>query len=376
MQESKLVNSVYIHIPFCKNICSYCDFCKNYYNKKIVIDYLKELKKDVEEQYGHETLNTIYIGGGTPSCLSNEELKLLFEITGLFKLEEVYEFTFECNYEDITDELLIKLKENKINRLSIGIQTFNEKYSAFLERKIDKKKMIEKVNLSKKYFDNINVDLMYAIGDETFDELKQDIEEFIKLDVSHISTYALIKEEHTKLNVSDFKEVDDELQARMYYEIINKLNQGGYNQYEISNFSKIGYESKHNMVYWNNNNYYGFGAGASGFIKNVRYDNTKSVFNYISGNRVLSKEVLTTTQLIDDEIMLNLRKTSGINKKDFQKKYGTSIDEVFNLSLLIKDGLIVEKNNNIFIAKKYLFVCNEIILLFLQTKDNKKIHDF
>ena len=367
-----MLKSAYIHIPFCKNICSYCDFCKNYYNKKIVIDYLTALKKEVQENYNHETLNTIYVGGGTPSCLSNNELDLLFEITGLFKLEKIYEFTFECNYEDITEELLIKLKENKVNRLSIGLQTFNEKFSSFLERKIDKIKMIEKVNLCKKYFNNINVDLMYAIGNETINDLKQDIEEFIKLDVTHISTYALIKEEHTKLNIINFEDIDEETQSNMYYEIVNSLKQNGYIHYEVSNFAKSGYESKHNTVYWNNDNYYGFGAGASGFVNNIRYDNTKSIFKYINHNRLLNREVLTINQLIDDEIMLNLRKIDGINKKVFEKKYSININDIFNISLLVKDELIEENDENIFIKEEYLFVSNEVILRFLNAKDNKK----
>lgn len=363
-----MLKSAYIHIPFCKNICSYCDFCKNYYNKKIVIDYLTALKKEVLENYNHETLNTIYVGGGTPSCLSNNELDLLFEITGLFKLEKIYEFTFECNYEDITEELLIKLKENKINRLSIGLQTFNEKFSSFLQRKIDKIKMIENVTLAKKYFDNINVDLMYAINNETINDLKKDIEEFIKLDVAHISTYALIREEHTKLSINEFEEIDEELQASMYYEIVSKLKQNGYNHYEVSNFSKKGYEAKHNMVYWNNDNYYGFGAGASGFIDNIRYDNTKSVFNYINGNRITNKEILSFDELMEDEIMLGLRKTLGIDKMRFKEKYKRNILDIFNYKLLVEQGFINETLESIFIPSKYLFTQNEIIIMFLETK--------
>lgn len=363
-----MLKSAYIHIPFCKNICSYCDFCKNYYNKKIVVDYLNELKKEVLENYNNETLSTIYIGGGTPSCLSNDELDKLFDITALFNLEKAYEFTFECNYEDITEELLIKLKKNKINRLSIGLQTFNEKFSSFLERKIDKEKMIENINLSKKYFDNINVDLMYAIGNQTIDELKMDIEEFIKLDVAHISTYALIKEEHTKLNIIKFEDLDDEIQSNMYYEIVKKLKQHGYNHYEISNFARSGYESKHNIVYWNNDNYYGFGAGASGFINNIRYDNTKSIIKYINGVRVINKEILSIEELIDDEVMLGLRKTNGINKIEFQTKYKKKITNLFNYADLLEKGYIKENDINVFIPLKHLFVQNEIIIMFLETK--------
>ena len=363
-----MLNSVYIHIPFCNNICSYCDFCKNFYNEKIVLKYLEELKKEIQGNYKNESLSTIYIGGGTPSCLSNVALDKLFDITNSFFLDMVYEFTFECNYEDITEELLIKLKKNKINRISIGLQTFNSKYSTFLERKINKKKMFEKINLTKKYFDNINVDLIYAMQNETIEELKNDIHEFIKLDVPHISTYALMLEEHTKLKNNNVKEVSDELQSKMYYMIIKELKNSGYLHYEISNFSKDGYESKHNLTYWNNNRYYGFGAGASGFIGNTRYNNTKSIFNYTKGKYRFYEEKLSDRELISDEIMLNLRKTSGINKKQFKEKYNKDLNELFCYDTLIQDGFIHEINDSIFISDEYLFVCNEIILRFIETK--------
>lgn len=365
MQNSKLITSLYIHIPFCKNICSYCDFCKNYYNEKIVLEYLDALKKEALENYNEEKLKTIYIGGGTPSALSRRALEKLFLITNSFLFDDTYEFTFECNYEDITEELLKTLKQNKVNRISIGLQTFNERFSSFLERKINKTKMIEKVNLAKKYFDNINIDLMYAIGNETLDELKGDIEEFLKLDVPHISTYALILEEHTKLKNISFKELSDDLQYEMYHMIVNKLKEKGYEHYEISNFSKKGYESKHNLTYWNNECYYGFGAGASGFIDNTRYDNTKSIFNYIKGKKRTYEEKLEINELIKDEVMLGLRKTSGIDKISFKNKYNKSIDVVFDYVFLKEKGFIEENNNYIYIKEEHLFISNEIIYLFI-----------
>lgn len=359
------MKSCYIHIPFCKNICSYCDFCKNYYNEKIVLEYLDALEKEVKENYKKEKLKTIYIGGGTPSSLTKKALDKLFKITNNFLLEEIYEFTFECNYEDITDELLSTLKQNKVNRISVGFQTFNERFSHILERKINKRKMIENVNLAKKYFDNINIDLMYAIGNETMDELKGDIEEFIKLDVPHISTYALILEEHTKLKAKSYKELSDDLQSKMYYMIVDKLKENNYIHYEISNFSKKGYESKHNLTYWNNKLYYGFGAGASGFIDNTRYDNTKSIFNYIKDKKRVYEEELSINDLMKDEVMLNLRKTSGINKVDFNDKYNKCVNEAFDYSTLKEKGFLEENEENIYIKEEYLFVSNEIILMFM-----------
>ena len=200
-----MIKSCYIHIPFCKKICSYCDFCKNYYNELVVDNYLDNLKKEISKNYKNEVLDTLYIGGGTPSSLSKNNLNKLIYILKTFKLNQDYEYTFECNYEDINEELLDLLKNNKVNRISIGIQTFNDKFSKVLNRDINKKEMIEKINLTKKYFSNINIDLMYALPGESINDLKMDLEIIKKLDVTHISTYALIIEDHTNLKLQNIK---------------------------------------------------------------------------------------------------------------------------------------------------------------------------
>lgn len=360
-----MIKSCYVHIPFCKSICSYCDFCKNFYNHDIIMKYLGALEKEICDSYKNEELDTLYIGGGTPSCLNKEELEKLFDTLKIFKLSDSYEFTFECNYEDITKELLSFLKLNRVNRISIGIETFNLKYKDILNRKIDEESMIEVINLTKKYFDNINIDLMYALPNETLDDVKNDLDKYLKLDVNHISTYSLIIEKHTKLGMLNKEEVSDDLQSDMYYYILNILKDNGYQHYELSNFSKKGYESKHNLTYWNNEPYYGFGAGASGFINSKRYDNTKSIINYINGVRMVYEETLDKEQMIKDEVMLNLRKIDGINKKVFKDKYNLSVSDTFDYKLLVNNGYLTETPDNILIPKDKLFISNEIIIMLL-----------
>lgn len=367
-----MIRSCYVHIPFCKNICSYCDFCKNFYDEEIVSDYLNTLSREIDNNYKGEELNTLYIGGGTPSFLSTFILNKLFKILEKIKLSETYEFTFECNYDDITEELLMLLKQNRVNRLSIGVQTFNEKYEKILNRKINKKDMIDRVNLSKKYFNNINIDLMYALPEESIRDLEDDLNTFIDLDVNHISTYALIVEEHTKLGLNNIKEVDEDTQNEMYYKIVSKLKDNGYNHYELSNFSKIGYESKHNLTYWNNDEYYGFGVGASGFVNDIRYDNTKSVINYINGKTCVYEEKISSNQKIMDEVMLSLRMISGINKERFKNKYNISFDKVFNYKDLKLKGYLNENETNVFIPEDKLFVSNEIIIMLLDSYNLNK----
>ena len=248
----KEIKSLYLHIPFCMQICSYCDFCKMFYNEKMVNDYLEELEKEIEINYQKDTLRTIYIGGGTPSSLKSYQLDKLFSMTNKFNIENNYEFTFECNISDINIELLDKLKQNKVNRISIGIETINDKFYELINRYNNKEDIEEKIKLVKKYFTNINIDLMYGFPNETKEDLEKDLEFFKELDVPHISIYSLILEENTKLYINKTKPLNEELEEAMYYYIIDYLRNLGFDHYEISNFSKPGYESIHNLTYWNN----------------------------------------------------------------------------------------------------------------------------
>ena len=268
---------IYIHIPFCNSICSYCDFCKFLYNKKWVDNYLNALQKEINKNYKNELVRTIYIGGGTPSSLNIGELNKLFDIIKIFKKDKKIEFTFECNIEDINEPKLELLKNNGVNRISIGVESFNDKYLKFLGRNYKSKDIMNRIDLVKKYFDNINIDLIYALPNQTLEELESDIDKFLSLDIDHISTYSLIIEPNTKLYINKTKNIDEEKDFEMYNLICNKLKNKGYNHYEISNFSKESFESKHNLIYWNNLEYYGFGAGASGYINNIRYDNTRNL---------------------------------------------------------------------------------------------------
>ena len=201
------MRGVYIHIPFCKSICSYCDFCKFIYKDEWASNYLEHLEKEIDDYYEDDEVKTIYIGGGTPSSLSKENLDKLFKIIKKIKLIKNGEFTFECNINDINEELLKTLVINNVNRLSVGIESFDKKNLEFLNRKHNKKDIVNNIKLASKYFDNINVDLMYALPTENLGTLKKDISEILKLNITHVSTYSLIIEEHTDIynkNVKQF----------------------------------------------------------------------------------------------------------------------------------------------------------------------------
>lgn len=364
--KNDVIKSLYIHIPFCKNICSYCDFCKMYYNGEIVNNYLIALEKEINKYYKKEIMNTIYIGGGTPSSLSIEQLQKLFEILKIVNTSSSLEFTFEVNINDINEELLDILVKNKVNRLSIGIETINDKFLKLIDRHHTKEEVYDKVILAKKYFNNINVDFMYGFTNQTIEELKKDLDFFKELDVNHISIYSLILEPNTKLYISNTKPLDEEIESNMYFYIIDYLKDLGFNHYEISNFAKEGYCSNHNLCYWNNYKYYGFGLGASGYIDNVRYSNTRSINNYIKGNYRLEEEKISKETDMENEMILGLRKMEGVSKSVFFDKYNIEIEKFFDISNLLEKSLLIDESNRIFIPHDKLYLSNSILVNFIK----------
>ena len=339
------MRSVYIHIPFCKSICSYCDFCKFLHEEVYASEYLNELSKEIDKYYDNDKIRTLYIGGGTPSVLSLNNLKKLFEITKKFDTSLLEEFTFEMNIDDITEEKLLLLKTNNVNRISIGIQSFNEINLKYLNRKHTKNEIIKNINLAKNYFTNINVDLMFALPIETFS----------------ISTYSLIIEQNTVLSYNKVKPIEEDLDYKMYSYILKELKKNNYNHYEVSNFAKEGYQSKHNLNYWQNNEYYGFGLGAHGFISELRYENTRSFNTYLKGNYRFNELVLSKREDMENEVILGLRKLEGINIVDFFNKYKINIQEEFNITPLLKNGLLKIKDNNIYIPEEKIYIMNTIL---------------
>lgn len=364
------MKSVYIHIPFCFNICSYCDFSKMLYNKDLSIKYLNILEKEINTKYQNEIIDTIYIGGGTPTSLDLEELKYLFKIVDLFKLSDNIEFTIECNIENLTKEKLDLFKEKGVNRLSIGIQTFNYKHLKYLNRYHTKDEVFKIIEYAKKIgFKNINIDLIYGLKNQTLNDLKEDIDLFLKLDINHISTYSLIIEEHTKLYIDNDQGIDEDLDYEMYKYICKKLKEKNFIHYEISNFAKKGYESKHNLTYWNNEHYYGFGLGASGYINNIRYTNTRSIKEYLECNYIKEEEIINKKIDMENEMILGLRKLKGVDINKFKEKYNLNIEDVFNIEKLLKDKKLIIKDNYIFINPKYIYLSNEILINFIGDVD-------
>lgn len=361
------MKSVYIHIPFCSSICSYCGFTKSLYNKEYVKNYLYSLEMEIRKYYEGDLVDTIYIGGGTPSSLNKEELEKLFEIISLFNIHDIFEFTFECNINDINEELLLLLNKYKVNRLSIGVESFNEDNLKYLNRKHNKKEIFEKIKMVKeKYFDNINVDLIYALPSESTLTLKQDVKNILKLDIPHISTYSLMIEDNTLLKVKNERGISEELDREMYDYICKKLTSNGYIHYEVSNFAKEDFESKHNLKYWNNKEYYGFGLSSHGYINGIRYENTKNLDKYINGKYRTSELFLSKKEDMENYVMLGLRQLKGISLKDFYERYNENMQDIFNIKKAIKDKLIILDGEYIRIPEDKIYVMNEILNIFFE----------
>ena len=357
------IKAVYIHIPFCNSICSYCDFCKVVYNHEWVLPYLKRLEEEIDNSYMGEEIETLYIGGGTPSSLSLDELKELFKILAKFKKAKDIEFTFECNLSDIEEEKFTFLYNQGVNRLSIGIESFDQEKLEFMKRKSNFKDAQKKIALLRKIgFLNINVDLMYAIPNETVKVLKKDLKKFLKLKPEHISTYSLIIEKNTLVGLNKIKPIEEERDFKLYEIICKTLKKKGYIHYEVSNFAKNGYKSKHNLTYWDNSEYYGFGVGASGFVAAIRYENSKSLTEYLKGNFVSSKSLMSKVDNMENELILGLRKLEGISLEKFFDKFEENVQNIFPIKPLVKSGDLIYKDGYIYINPKKLYVMNEILL--------------
>lgn len=373
-----MIEGLYIHIPFCHDICSYCDFYKIRAKDELKVKFIHYLIKELKlKKEFYHNLKTIYIGGGTPSSLDHELLEELFKtLHELININNIEEFTIEVNPTDINEKFIHLLKKYQVNRISLGVQSFDSKTLNILGRNHTSNQAIEALKLLQRYqFDNISVDLIYGLQSCNFKRVKKDIDITIKYGVKHFSIYSLIIEDKTYLGYlqknNQFMRLDDNKDAIIYEQIVRYLKSLDYVQYEVSNFSKEGYQSQHNLIYWNNNNYVGVGPSASYFIGNTRYTNINHLNKYFAGIDssvlcFLEKIDLNKEQMMLDEIMMGLRKTTGINKGNFFKKYQVSVLEAFpKLKNLIKEGIIIEEENYIYVKNDKLFILNAILVAIM-----------
>ncbi len=366
------MKGLYIHIPFCIKKCKYCDFNSFSACGEEKAAYLNALFLEME-RYRGELVDTIFIGGGTPTSLTAEQLEdLLQNIQEKFLIAESCEFTVEANPKTLDKGKLETLKRYGVNRLSIGVQSFNDAELLALGRVHSGLEAEETIHLAKEYFDNISIDLMCAIPNQTKASFKKNLEKAFSLNPQHISCYSLILEEGTPLfdeNEKGNLVLPDENEEREIYDIaVTEMEKQGYLQYEISNFAKAGFESEHNKKYWQCDDYIGIGLSAHSYVKGVRFSNTDNFSSYIKGNfESGEREVLSKEDKMSEFMFLGLRKTTGISKTEFLERFGIEIEKVFEnpLSKFKKLGMIEEKDDKICLSRKAISVSNQVMCEFI-----------
>ncbi|NMH33053.1 oxygen-independent coproporphyrinogen III oxidase [Streptococcus sanguinis] len=368
--------SAYVHIPFCTQICYYCDFSKVFIKNQPVDSYLEHLIEEYDS-YDIQKLRTLYIGGGTPTALSAPQLAFLLEkLTDKLDLSYLEELTIEANPGDLDQEKIAILKDSPVNRVSLGVQTFNDRMLKQIGRSHSEKDIYENIaNLKKAGFDNISIDLIYALPKQTMEDVKINVAKAIALDIPHMSLYSLILENHTvfmnRMRRGKLPLPKEDLEAEMFEYIIAELEKAGFEHYEISNFSKPGFESRHNLMYWDNAEYYGIGAGASGYVNGVRYKNHGPIRHYLqaveAGNPRVQEEVLTLNEKMEEEMFLGLRKKSGVSKKRFEEKFGLSFEDQYGavVSELTEQGLLVPDRDIVRMTKQGLFLGDTVAEKFI-----------
>ena len=368
--------SAYVHIPFCTQICYYCDFSKVFIKNQPVGSYLEHLIEEYDS-YDIKNLRTLYIGGGTPTALSAPQLAFLLEkLSDKLDLSYLEELTIEANPGDLDQEKIAVLKDSPVNRVSLGVQTFNDRMLKQIGRSHSEKDIYENIaNLKKAGFDNISIDLIYALPKQTMEDVKINVAKAIALDIPHMSLYSLILENHTvfmnRMRRGKLPLPKEDLEAEMFEYIIAELEKAGFEHYEISNFSKPGFESRHNLMYWDNAEYYGIGAGASGYVNGVRYKNHGPIRHYLqaveAGNARVQEEALTLNEKMEEEMFLGLRKKSGVSKKRFEEKFGLSFEDQYGavVAKLTEQGLLVPDRDIVRMTKQGLFLGDTVAEKFI-----------
>lgn len=382
--------SLYIHIPFCKKKCNYCDFAsfpnKDDYHENYVKSLILEIKEKsiLSKDF---TVTTIFFGGGTPTFLSEQLITSIMDtINCNFKIHKTAEISIEANPATFDFNKLVTLKKIGFNRISLGLQAWQNPLLEKLGRLHTIEEFIENFSMVKKAgFENINIDIMFALPNQNLNMWKETLSNVVNLNPTHISVYSLIIEEGTPfysdLELGNITITDEDLDRDMYHYAQSFLGEKGYSQYEISNFSKSEYQCKHNIVYWSMKNYMGLGLSSHSYFNNERFHNTYNIDEYITtyenqnlsiniNNHKILKldlEILTENDIISEYMFLGLRMNKGISKNNFQNRFNKTINDVYPniIETLINDNLLVETEDCIYLTQLGFDLSNLVFEKFL-----------
>ncbi|MCB5231055.1 MAG: radical SAM family heme chaperone HemW [Candidatus Cloacimonas sp.] len=364
-----MIRYIYLHIPFCIRKCPYCSFYSVSDNQNEKERYLETLSKEIDLYLEHIDAkpHTIYFGGGTPSLLKPDQLKMILEKFDLVQLKEA---TLEVNPATIDQEYLEKLSELPINRLSLGAQSFNNKELKSLGRLHNSEDNLKCFEMCRDAgFNNISLDLMYGLERQTLDNIASNIKTLIELNPEHISTYCLSIEEDTPFAKQNYQTPDDEIISTFYGYIVEALTKEGYTHYELSNFAREGYQSEHNLAYWKTKNYLGFGASAHGYVDDKRYANPSNLADYYKSVQEKTMYPNTEEQSLEtkrkDFIIQGLRLTDGINIMQYNEQFGDDLLKRYSKQLKKYNDFIVVDEQRVYLNSKAYFVSNEILSDFV-----------
>ncbi|CAH0347062.1 radical SAM family heme chaperone HemW [Bacillus sp. CECT 9360] len=376
-----MIQSAYIHIPFCEHICHYCDFNKVFLQGQPVDQYLTMMKKEMQlslGKYPQQELKTIFVGGGTPTSLNEQQLEFLCQsISDTLPFGESTEYTFEANPGDLSEEKLSILYNAGVNRLSFGVQSFNDELLKRIGRTHRAADVYETIEKAQKIgFTNISIDLIYGLPGQTMADFTDTLDKALELDLPHFSGYSLIVEPKTVfynlMQKGKLQLPPQELEASMYETLMERMESGGWHQYEISNFAKPGFESRHNLTYWNNEEYFGFGAGAHGYVSERRVANHGPLKKYMTPLMegelpLLEDHLVPKAEKMEEEMFLGLRKTDGVSFSGFKKKFSVEMNEIFAKALeeQLKNELIEMTNGSVRLTKRGRLLGNEVFQSFL-----------
>ena len=360
---------IYVHIPFCKQKCSYCDFISYSNKNNFVKEYIEALKQEIKNTDTTEyEISTIYFGGGTPSYIEDSYIVDILEIIKQkYNISKNVEITIEVNPGTVTEEKLANYIKAGINRISIGLQSCNDNLLKTIGRIHLYEDFLNTYELARKVgFKNINVDLMIGLPKQTLKDVKDSLEKIIALNPEHISVYSLIVEEGTpierKIESGELKLPNENLERKEYWEVKNKLEEFGYKHYEISNFAKPGYESKHNVNCWEQKEYIGFGVAAHSYVNNKRFSNVETIEEYLQKRERIVHEIQDLENKKKEYMLLGLRKLDGIKISRFKNKFGTNpiMEYKDQLNKLVKEKLIEIDLDEIRLTPKGIDLANVV----------------
>ncbi|WP_288678187.1 radical SAM family heme chaperone HemW [uncultured Clostridium sp.] len=372
--------SLYIHIPFCAQKCLYCDFPSFARKDHLRKAYIEALNKEIislREKHNNLEINTIFIGGGTPSVLESDELECLLKEVAKLNMAKDVEYSMECNPGNLTEEKLEVMKKYGVNRISMGLQAKQDNLLKGLGRIHNYKTFKENFLLAKKVgFNNINVDLMFGLPNQRLNEWEETLREIISLEPAHISAYSLIIEEGTafyNLYENDKLKLPTEEEERKMYHLAKKiLEENGFNQYEISNYAKKGKECRHNLAYWNMDNWIGVGSASASYMDGKRIKNINSVEEYINSINEKGEaieEIINNSKNdnMEEFMFMGLRKINGIDENEFKNRFSMNINDVYGeiINKYIDEGLLIRESGRIFLSEKSIEISNIIMADFL-----------